>query len=406
MSRLRLDASTINAAITQRDRDDPRSSRRGVVGSCGAPPYGEAARRPSSRRRAPPGSRASPPSAASRSAMPWRPGPCRAATGSNPTAVIGDLERQGPVRAVRGERSPCVALAYFATFWSASRQAEVDGRFRLLRIPADPVRLDVDGDRDLPRLRLEGRGETLVREQRRIDPAGEISEVLERVVRLAFASASIAAALRGVRFATSRSDETELHGQRDQLLLRTVVDVALELPGARSSCAATIRRRDSRSSSISRTFRSTRPCLRSEVADELSFVGFIGSFGAHRSTVIAPRSSPWWRTSTAASSPRSEASSPPGTRAPRAWVRPSRPLPQLGADTQPYARAARTRPLSDIWPSAGGRRRRRTPPPTRPRELRQHFVRRRPPPVHEPVGESGRGCGRAGRRSRGRAART
>ena len=70
---------------------------------------------------------------------------------------------------------------------------------------------------------------------------------------------------------------------------------------ARSSCAATIRRRDSRRSSISRTFRRTSPACAAMSRTSFAFVGFIGS-AAVSATVSAPRRSPWCRTSNASSS--------------------------------------------------------------------------------------------------------
>ena len=66
------------------------------------------------------------------------------------------------------------------------------------------------------------------------------------------------------------------------------------------SCAATSRRRESRSSSMSRTFRSTRPAWAARSLTKRSFAVFIGSF-AGMVTESAPRSDPWWRTSTARS---------------------------------------------------------------------------------------------------------
>ena len=62
---------------------------------------------------------------------------------------------------------------------------------------------------------------------------------------------------------------------------------------ARSSCAATIRRRDARSSSISRTLRSTSPAWAARSRTSRSFDGFIGSFGSIRRTARrGPRPGP------------------------------------------------------------------------------------------------------------------
>ena len=62
-----------------------------------------------------------PPSAASRSAIPWSPEPRSAVVGIEPLAVVDDLEDEDPFdcasRTVAADAS-----AYFATFCSASRQ--------------------------------------------------------------------------------------------------------------------------------------------------------------------------------------------------------------------------------------------------------------------------------------------
>ena len=80
------------------------------------------------------------------------------------------------------------------------------------------------------RLRLERRREALVRQQRRVDAAREVaagSRSPRRPRRRS--SPSISAARRGV-LRQHPADQPQLDGQRDQVLLRAVVDVALEPP--------------------------------------------------------------------------------------------------------------------------------------------------------------------------------
>ena len=84
------------------------------------------------------------------------------------------------------------------------------------------------GTGDFRRLRLEGGGEALVRQQRWVDPPGEVSQILERFVRSPW---SVAMSSRGLgRIALGELlGEAQLHRERHELLLDAVVDVALEL---------------------------------------------------------------------------------------------------------------------------------------------------------------------------------
>ena len=106
---------------------------------------------------------------------------------------------------------------------------EVHGRFDILRVPGDRVGADLDRQTRLPRLRLERRDESLVRQERRIDAPGEVAEILQRGVGLALELADQLARLLRVPF-DQAVGELELDGERHQLLLRAVVDVALQPP--------------------------------------------------------------------------------------------------------------------------------------------------------------------------------
>ena len=128
--------------------------------------------------------------------------------------------------------------------------------------------------------------EPLVGEQRRIDAAREVPEVLQRLVVSVWSSASIACVLPRP-FADQRVGEPQLDRQRDELLLRAVVDVPLEPCGAprpapRRAAAATPGGPRSRP-----TFRRTRPACAARSATSCSFVGSSG-FGR---TVIRPERS-------------------------------------------------------------------------------------------------------------------
>ena len=87
-----------------------------------------------------------------------RPSPAarsrRRACGSNPP-VVAAPRTQSDRCAARAGLDPATPAAYFATFCSASRHAEVHGRLDLLRIAADAVGVERDRQRRFARLRLE-----------------------------------------------------------------------------------------------------------------------------------------------------------------------------------------------------------------------------------------------------------
>ena len=225
----------------------------------------------------------------------------------------------------------------------------------------------------------------MIREQRRIDPSGEVSQVAQGVVRL------------GLRFGEHRRGsvrirrheslrEAELHGQRDQLLLRTVVDVAFELlrPGV-------LRRHDPPSRFPEVLDQSDvpehQPRLRRHVASEL-LLGRV-----HR---IVRRDGHGERAEELALVTHLEGGVLPEVRdvvsdrhvgrRGRAFG-PDALLTHLVTDPQPHPRdlgagglaEQRDHPRQDVVEGVG---------PADPlAELGQHLVRRRSLPVHEPIRE-------------------
>jgi hypothetical protein len=87
-----------------------------------------------------------------------------------------------------------------------------------------------DGRRDgrLARLRLERRAETLVGQERGVDPAREVAQILERGVRLGAELRRELAIPLGV-LARGLFQESQLHRERNQLLLGAVVQVPFDL---------------------------------------------------------------------------------------------------------------------------------------------------------------------------------
>jgi len=96
-----------------------------------------------------------------------------------------------------------------------------------LRVAADPVAVDCDGNSGLARLGFESRGQTLVGEQWRIDTARQVAERFQRLVGIGLQLDQRRLCLHRVAVEEHLS-QTELHLERDQVLLRAVVEVAFE----------------------------------------------------------------------------------------------------------------------------------------------------------------------------------
>ena len=82
-------------------------------------------------------------------------------------------------------------------------------------------------DRGLGRLGAKGSDQAAVGQQRRVDPAGQVADVLESLGDLLLDLAEHLRRPFGVLL-EQPSREAGLYGQGDQLLLRAVVDIALE----------------------------------------------------------------------------------------------------------------------------------------------------------------------------------
>ena len=121
-----------------------------------------------------------PPNAARRSAMFCMPDPSgvRAVEAAPSSAPRSEVRRSDA-----GERRRSTPSAYFATFCSASSTREVDGRLDVPRVAADAVGVDLDRDGHLAGLRFERLGQTLVGQERRVDPARQVAQVLQRSCR-------------------------------------------------------------------------------------------------------------------------------------------------------------------------------------------------------------------------------
>ena len=145
-----------------------------------------------------------------------------------PDAVVGDGERQAPVRPGKRDRH-LRGFRVLRDVLKGLEAREVDGRFDVLGAPTHVARLDRHRDGGLPRLRFQRGGQALVREERRVDPAREVTEIVERARGVGLDLPRHLACLHRVPL-RQLFQQTELHGERHQLLLRAVVDVALQAP--------------------------------------------------------------------------------------------------------------------------------------------------------------------------------
>ena len=75
---------------------------------------------------------------------------------------------------------------------------------------------------------LQRRDQPLVREERRIDAAREVAQILDRLPRRGLEVREHRLRLLGIAV-DEPFGQAELHRERDELLLRAVVEVALEL---------------------------------------------------------------------------------------------------------------------------------------------------------------------------------
>src|SRR2546426_6019418 len=144
-----------------------------------------------------------------------------------PHAVVLHLETEPALvaRCQAHDRTRCVRVLRHVL--QGLETTEVDGCLDLLRVAVHPVGLDVHGDGSLARLRTKSRAEPLVGQERRVDPTREVAQRLERLVRLRLDLGEHQLGLRRISIHEGLR-KALLHRERDQLLLRPVMDIALE----------------------------------------------------------------------------------------------------------------------------------------------------------------------------------
>ena len=108
--------------------------------------------------------------------------------------------------------------------------AEVDGGLSRLRVPPDPLGFHIGGQRGAPRRGAERLGQAAVHQQGRVDPVREVPELLHRLLQVLADLLEHPLGGFGIRLG-DLTHEVHAHGEHDEVLLRAVVQVALD--GAR-----------------------------------------------------------------------------------------------------------------------------------------------------------------------------
>jgi hypothetical protein len=143
-------------------------------------------------------------------------------------AVIPDGEGEGRAVLADGDAG-LLGLRVLRDVLQRFQHAEVHRGLDLLGVPAQPGCFNGDRQGRLLRLRLECCREPRVRQQRRVDPPGEIPEFLQRVLRLTlYLREHLICFCWGIPRHLASQPERDL--ERDKLLLRTIVQVPLQAP--------------------------------------------------------------------------------------------------------------------------------------------------------------------------------
>ena len=141
-------------------------------------------------------------------------------------AVVGDLDQDAAVRTAHVHAHPGRARMLGGV---RERLGDEVVRRRLDRIGQPVVEPDVQLDRHggAPRQHLERRHEPVVGEDRRVDAAGQLAQLLERLREVRVGAPEQLGRLR-VAVGDLPPDQAQGERERDEPLLRAVVQVALE----------------------------------------------------------------------------------------------------------------------------------------------------------------------------------
>ena len=301
------------------------------------------------------------------------PEPSGGDIGVEPPTVVANARTRWSLDGCRSVRSTRDASAYLAAFWRASRIEKYTAASASSGYRPTSVRVARDRERGARGRRLAGPGRGRPRTAAAGRSRGRGRRASPRPPRCRGGGPRSGPGARSGSLPASCAGQAELHGQRDQVLLRAVVDVPLQPPplgvlglddalpreSQRSACCRESWSRRARRSAASRALRTSRPACDARWSSRLASAGRSGSPGGFV-TDRAPRSSPWARTATVRSLPGTRRAPP--RRSDQGRAMPSRP-------------------------SAVGQRRRRTsrspPRQATPRPARRPFPRRPREPCEE-----------------------
>ena len=204
-----------------------------------------------------------PPKAPTRSAMFTKPWPrCAPARQVEAGAVVGDLEQQRALVLADGHRDRRALARVLARVLQRLEAAEVDRGLDLLRVAADRRRpsTSVGSTRAVRRPRRSASAQAAVHQQRRVDAVREVAQLLHRLLEVARRSGR-ASSFACVGVAVGElAGEPHAHRERDEVLLRAVVQVALDPAPLGVGRLDDAGARDARSSSAWRRTSSSDSC--------------------------------------------------------------------------------------------------------------------------------------------------
>ena len=146
-----------------------------------------------------------------------------------PAAVIRHLEAQTPLLFPDANRRSCPVSGVLRRVLERLQAAEVHRRLDVLAIAAGSVRLDASENGCATRRRGQGVREPAVLEERRVDPVSELAQALLSI--LDHADELIEHELGLVRIRVRElPSEAKLDGQPDEVLLRSVMQIAFDSP--------------------------------------------------------------------------------------------------------------------------------------------------------------------------------
>ena len=197
---------------------------------------------------------------------PLKPGPSAGGGRIEAPSVVLDLEGKAPVRSRQADHR-AIGGRVLGDVLQGLERAEVDRGLDVGRESSEAVGIHVDPEVALPRLGLDRRDQALVREQRLVDAASEVAQILERRLGLSSICRRSSTVFPGSRSASCPASRA--FTARATSCCCAPSWMFRSRRRRSSSWAATRRCRDIRRSSTSRTLRKTMPACAARSSDEL-----------------------------------------------------------------------------------------------------------------------------------------